>query len=1333
MPMLDWKHEPLCDAFKAFKARIELYFEDQEIPAEKQSTKLQIAVGDEGMRRILSSGLSADERKVAKNIFTLLESQLDATVKISFRVHRLEFQNMRQREEESITDFISRLREKSTPCNFRNDELNDRLIEMVILSTPIDDLRKELLSKDENFTIKETIELGRQYEAIIASQTSLQSMSASGTAKVDHIKQKTKCGNCGKSHPPKRCPAYYKECDGCGNIGHFKNMCRNSKPQNQNQQHQRQRSKSRRRGNRRKQRQFKTKTHEVNIPDDESSSASETEVFDAIDIADVTLHSIMKKEAFTMLDMHHAKTNVSGKLKLKIDTGAGGNTLPLRTFKQMFKDKPVKAIAQPEPTMKLTSYTGNEITCLGSVNLNVKKKSQSEYQTLKFYVVDVDGPAIIGLPSCKQLQLVTISVDAVKKKVQVPTTGDKVTGIAELKSKFPNNFDDIGCFSGEVKLRLKPDATPFIDPPRRFPIHIRPKIQEELDKMAEKGIIKEISHDTEWCSSLTYTVKKDGSLRICLDPQKLNNALQRFPHEIPTVEEITPAFSKAKYFSKFDAKAGYWACKIAPESQHLLTFRGPNGRKYQWLRLPFGLGISQDVFQKRVDKVTDQCDGCVGISDDIVVYGRTEEEHDRRVLHFMKVAEKEGLRLNSAKCVIKTNRISFFGRLYTDKGVFPDPSKVEDVVNMEVPTNKQELQTFLGLLSFLSCHIPNLSSQAACLRDLNKKDTVFIWTTEHQMAFDNLKQSVATNIGLQYYSPSDDNTFIEVDASGRGLGSCLIQSGTPVAFASKSLSPAQSKYSNVERECLAIVHGINRFHHYVYGRRFTVITDCKALEMLFKKPLHTAPPRLQRIMIKIQGYDFTVKYRKGETMVIADALSRLPNMAKSEEIEIFNEVKMADQEFVCIDLLRFSPARQEKMRQETKQDLALSNLCEIIISGWPEKIQDVPPELRECWTFRDELAVKNGIIFKGTQVLVPPPSRGDILKQLHASHQGITKTQLLARESVYWIGINKQIVKLCETCSLCQELLPKNTKEPLIMHEKPAHAWVKVGTDLFDIGSKSYLIISDYFSRFPVVKELPDSKSATVIEMTKEVLALFGNVREIVSDNGPCFQKAYDNFCATWDIKHTTSSPKYPSSNGFIERQIRYIKPIIKKCLKNGEDIHLALLNVRATPLDSKLPSPGELIFSRKMATVLPNHSMVSTKDQVHAGHMSDATEKCANYANAHRRQLPVLMKDQPVRILDNNTWKPGKIVAKSKEPRSYIVQCKDRHIRRNRAHIRPSKSVDYTPVESPTRNVVLNTPTKAPKCKKVTVKFAVDSKPDAILPPKVSRYGREIKAPVRL
>ena len=239
---------------------------------------------------------------------------------------------------------------------------------------------------------------------------------------------------------------------------------------------------------------------------------------------------------------------------------------------------------------------------------------------------------------------------------------------------------------------------------------------------------------------------------------------------------------------------------------------------------------------------------------------------------------------------------------------------------MKSPTNKQSLQKFLGFLSFLLNYIPNLSSQAACLCGLQKKDATFIWLPEHQAAFDNLKQIVAANIGLKYYDTSDENTFIEADTSGRGLGSCLVQLGTPIAFANKAVSLSQSKYSNVERECLAIVHGIERLHHCIYGRKFTVITDCKALEMLFKKPLHTAPPRLQQIMIKIQGYDYTLKYSQGETMVIADALSHLPNMARSEEIEVINEIQSNDQEIVNIssyDLLQPEKRKPPRYKQNT--------------------------------------------------------------------------------------------------------------------------------------------------------------------------------------------------------------------------------------------------------------------------------------------------------------------------------------------------------------------------------------------------------------------------------
>ena len=336
------------------------------------------------------------------------------------------------------------------------------------------------------------------------------------------------------------------------------------------------------------------------------------------------------------------------------------------------------------------------------------------YSSEKFYVVDVVGPAVVGLPTCRTLMLVDINVDAMTssspqdqpnvKAVQSPSSsviqvtppeGAKTRSIEQLKQWFPDYFDWIGCFKGEDELHLKPDAKPYIDAPRRCPIHLRDKIKSELDKMEELGIIRKIDKHTDWCSSLTYATKRDGSLRICLDPQRLNQALKRCPHKIPTVEEITPRLSNAKYFTKLDAKAGYWSVRLAPESQELTTFRTPFGR-YCFQRIAFGLNVSQDLYQQHMDRIIEQCEGCIGISDDVTIYRSSEAEHDRRLIAFFKVARKEGLMLNSAKCIIKTNRISFFGRVYTENGVLPDPAKVEDILQMQMPQSADDIKWFVG-------------------------------------------------------------------------------------------------------------------------------------------------------------------------------------------------------------------------------------------------------------------------------------------------------------------------------------------------------------------------------------------------------------------------------------------------------------------------------------------------------------------------------------------------------------------------------------------------------------------------------------------------------------
>lgn len=278
-----------------------------------------------------------------------------------------------------------------------------------------------------------------------------------------------------------------------------------------------------------------------------------------------------------------------------------------------------------------------------------------------------------------------------------------------------------------------------------------------------------------------------------------------------------------------------------------------------------------------MDNIIQQIPGCVGIADDVVVFGQTEKEHNENLIRLFEVARKEGLVFNSAKCMINTSQISFFGSVYSDKGISPDPSRIDDIHQMPTPQDKEDLQRFLGAMNFLSPYIPNFSEKSAPLRELLKKDTPFLWHDDHQAAFTAIKQAISAESCLQYYNPNLP-TVLEVDASQKGLGACLLQNDRPIAFASKSLSPAEANYSNIERETLALVYGITRFHTYLFGNGFKIHTDHKPLENILKKLLANAPPRLQRLLIKVQGYKFDVIYKPGSTMILSDTLSRLPNV-----------------------------------------------------------------------------------------------------------------------------------------------------------------------------------------------------------------------------------------------------------------------------------------------------------------------------------------------------------------------------------------------------------------------------------------------------------------------
>ena len=278
-------------------------------------------------------------------------------------------------------------------------------------------------------------------------------------------------------------------------------------------------------------------------------------------------------------------------IKLKIDTGASGNTLTLQTFRNLYGKRDLSKVITPVKNTKLTAYNGQKIPCYGSLDLELSHKGK--FTKAKFYVVDVEGPCIIVLPTCEKLKLVTINCN------EINTTD--VSSVESLKQAYPGQFDTLGDFQGPAQLHTKLGAEASIDPPRKCSVHLEEQLKAELEKMVKQGVIRKVKEHTDWCSSLAYSVKKDGSLRICIDPQKLNAALKRRPHKIPTLEEINPKFTGSSVFSKMDAKAGYWSVHLDEPSQLLTTFQTPFGR-YCWKRLPFGLRVSQDICG-RVDKM----------------------------------------------------------------------------------------------------------------------------------------------------------------------------------------------------------------------------------------------------------------------------------------------------------------------------------------------------------------------------------------------------------------------------------------------------------------------------------------------------------------------------------------------------------------------------------------------------------------------------------------------------------------------------------------------------------------------------------------------------------
>ena len=397
-------------------------------------------------------------------------------------------------------------------------------------------------------------------------------------------------------------------------------------------------------------------------------------------------------------------------------------------------------------------------------------------------------------------------------------------------------------------------------------------------------------------------------------------------------------------------------------------------------------------------------------------------------------------------------------------------------------------------------------------------------------------------------------------------------------------------------------------------------------------------------------------------MVLADSLSRLPKQNQDEMINLQSNVSF----------IQFSAPKLQELREATLKDENLVTLIQYVLKGFPEKRRDLPKIARDYWSFRDQISIEDGILIKGEQIIIPASMRKEFIHRIHEGHQGITRCQQRARTCIYWPGINHAIEETVRNCNKCQTFQSSQTKEPMdpVLPDVPHIPWHTLGTDMFRLNGRDYLIIADYHSKFPIF-------------LKKKVFALFGVPNKIISDNGPQFiGHHFQDMMTKFGITHVTSSPVHPKSHGFIESAVKTAKSLIRK---SPDDISTALLLHRTTPIGTGLPSPAEQLFNRQISHNLPVHIKSHATDH-YREKMKQHGEQMAAYHDQHSAKLPDLQLNQPIFYQDvaKKSWTPGKIIGYGPEPWSYTIECgiTGRRLRRNRVLVRPRQVTFHHEVE---------------------------------------------------
>ena len=1135
--------------------------------------------------------LEEDEAKDFKSAVKALTKYFKPEKNVIYQTYV--FRQAIQGKEESIDEFHTRLRGLAKHCAFADADFEIKM--QIVTNGTSSRLRKKAL-QDPTYTLTNMLIDGRKYETSSAQADGIEEQFK--TKPQENINTTTtatptkkKCYYCGFDYPHENrpCPAKNSVCNHCGVKGHFAKVCRSRENKEQ--------EKDRKKGFSSPDKRRQTQRHGIKKQQANAVEASQRRSNDESSEEEYVYTVVKERNKKT-----HANVKVNGQnVHFLIDTGATVDIIDANTFEKLNKK-----VSLQKSSTKIYAYGfQTPLPLKGQFQATVESKKR--YTVSQIYVIDGAGGNLLSAKTAQDLALVQLAnkistfpgqenqTDQNKSTTQSPQPPrtresnsrenntsipqSKDPKIQEIINKYRTVFEGQGKLNNQkIKLHIRDDVNPVMQPQRRIPYHIRQDVSKELKKLQDQDIIEKVTNQpTPWISPIVATPKKDGGLRICVDMREANQAIERERHTMPTLQDFKAEVNGAKFFSKIDLKQAYHQLELHEESRFITTFTTHEGL-YQYKRLNYGTNSAAEIFQNVLQQNLSDIRGVKNIVDDIIIHGKTRKLHDEALENCLKRLAALNLKVKGAKCEFLQKEITFFGLKFTGEGTKPDPDRIANMVKVPAPKTAGEVTSFLGMANTCHEYIPDYAAITAPLRELTKKNSAFKWQPIHQKAFEQLKKKLTSTPVMAYFD-TKKRSLVIVDGSPYGISAILAQKEHNsqqykiLSYASRSLSPVEKRYSQTDIEGLSLVWGIEHFRMFLIGSEFDVITDHKALESIFNNPRSRPPARIERWMMRLQPFNFKVSYRKG-TSNEADYLSRHPVAIQRENI-----TSRSAEEYVNYVTNSSIPKSMtlDEIKEATCNDPILTKVKNSLKEGkWDESDQSLKP-FRLC---ADELTYNSSedILLKNTRLVIPTSLQERATQLAHVGHQGIEKTKSLLREKIWYPNIDKRVREIVDKCIACQSVGNSNNREPMEITPTEDKPWSSIAIDFYGPIPRTgqyLLVVIDTYSKFPEVEVVNSTEAKTCIPKLDIIFARYGIPSKIQTDNGPPFNgKEFERYTKTLGIEWRTITPLWPQGNAVVERFMKPIGKLLKTAEIEGknwrQEMQRFLLQYRSTPHHTK-------------------------------------------------------------------------------------------------------------------------------------------------------------------